>query len=400
MKKVKIIIIFLILFFGLGFSIVKAETPISDTASIDTTDASNTEITVDEATAANVLNKPKTAEADVLRVLDQKITIRENGSKAIQQNLELGILTGPFKGQKEIYTGISGIDVVSSNVYKANDKVLVSYNRDETGNYVFYVTDYVRTTSLLWLTLFFIAVVLMVGGKKGLLALFSLVISFFVIIKVLVPMVFAGWDPLLAGIIISFLILFGLIYLTEGWNKKSHISVLSIAISLIVTSGLALIFGYFSRLSGASNEEVVFLIDAIKIPINFHNLLLAAIIIGTLGVLDDVVVGQVESVEQIRSANSNLKDTQVFGMAMNIGRAHLGAIINTLFLAYVSAALPLILLFSIHQEPFLTVSQVINNEDIATEIVRTLVGVISLCLSAPIATILAVKYLKTKKAQK
>ena len=119
--------------------------------------------------------------------------------------------------------------------------------------------------------------------------------------------------------------------------------------------------------------------------------------IGTLGVLDDVVIGQVEAVEQMRLANSSLTNTQVFTMSMNIGRAHLGAIINTLFLAYVSAALPLVLLFSVHQEPFLTVSQIINNEDIATEIVRTLVGVISLCLSAPIATFLAVRYLKKPK---
>jgi len=372
MKLVKTLLL-IILFFGVSFSSVHAE-----------------------ATSDQVLDKPKTAEAQVLKVLDQKETFRENGSKLIQQNLELGILTGPLKGQTETYTGISGIDVVSSNVYQANDRVLVSYNRDETGKYVFYVTDYVRTTSILWLTLFFIAVVLVIGGRTGIMALFSLAISFFVIIKVLVPLVFAGYDPLMVGILVSFLILFALIYLTEGWNKKSHISVLSIALSLIVTACLALLFGYLSRLSGSSNEEVVFLIDAIKVPINFHNLLLAAIIIGTLGVLDDVVVGQVESVEQIRSANSNLNNGQVFKMSMNIGRAHLGAIINTLFLAYVSAALPLILLFSIHQEPFLTVSQVINNEDIATEIVRTLVGVISLCLSAPIATFLAVKYLKIK----
>jgi len=379
MKKIKIIIILLVLAFSFSTSIALADGEDVSTS----TDIAN-------------LDKPKTAEADVLKVLDQKESFRENGSKLVQQNLELGILTGPLKGQTETYTGISGIDVVSSNVYHAGDKVLVSYNRDETGNYVFYVTDYVRTNSLLWLTIFFVAVVLLIGGRTGLMALFSLVVSFFVIVKILVPLVFAGYDPLVVGIGISFLILFALIYLTEGWNKKSHISVLSIAISLIVTASLALFFGYWSRLSGSSNEEVDFLIDAIKVPINFHNLLLAAIIIGTLGVLDDVVVGQVEAVQQIRAANANLKSGEVFKMAMNIGRAHLGAIINTLFLAYVSAALPLILLFSIHQEPFLTTAQVINNEDIATEIVRTLVGVISLCLSAPIATILAVKYLKTK----
>ena len=388
MKKITIFTILLILIFGFGPNMVRAEG--EDGAQVDVA-------TSTDATAANNLEKPKTAEAQVLKVLDQKETIRDNGSKAVQQNLELGILSGPLKGQTEIYTGISGIDVVSSNVYKANDKVLVSYNRDETGNYIFYVTDYVRTGSLFYLTLIFIGIVLLIGGKKGIMALFSLVVSFFVIIKVLVPLVFAGYDPLLVGVGISFLILFALIYLTEGWNKKSHVSVLSIALSLIVTASLALIFGYWSRLSGSSNEEVVFLIDAIKVPINFHNLLLAAIIIGTLGVLDDVVVGQVEAVEQLRTANPNLKNLEVFKMAMHIGQAHLGAIINTLFLAYVSAALPLVLLFSVHQEPFLTVAQIINNEDIATEIVRTLVGVISLCLSAPIATVLAVRYLKIKK---
>lgn len=389
MKKYQKIVLIITLILCLGINIVKADDEVSTNTGAD---ASTTAATND----AN-LDKPKTAEAQVLKVLDQKETIRDNGSKAIQQNLELGILTGPFKGQTEVYTGISGIDVVSSNVYKVNDKVLVSYNRDETGEYVFYVTDYVRNGSLLWLTLLFISVVLLIGSKKGVMALISLIISFFVIIKVLVPLVFAGYNPLLVGVSISFLILFALIYLTEGWNKKSHISVLSIAVSLLVTAGLAMLFGYLSHLTGASNEEVVFLIDAIKVPINFHDLLLAAIIIGTLGVLDDVVVAQVEAVEQIRSANSSLSDFQVFKMAMTIGQSHLGAIINTLFLAYVSASLPLVLLFSVHQEPFLTVSQIVNNEDIATEIVRTLVGVISLCLSAPISTILAVRYLKSKK---
>ncbi len=374
-KSSKIIISTLILFLGLSLNVAHAEYNDSDVVGLD---------------------KPKTAEAQVLKVLDQKETLRENGSKSVQQNLELGILTGPLKGQTKIYTGISGIDVVSSREYKVDDKVLVSYNRDETGEYVFYVTDYVRTNSLLWLTLFFVAIILIIGGKKGIMALLSLVLSFFIIIKVLVPLVFAGYNPLIVGIGVSFLILLALIYLTEGWNKKSHISILSIALSLMVTAGLSLLFGYLSQLSGSSNEEVVFLIDAIKVPINFHNLLLAAIIIGTLGVLDDVVVGQVEAVEQLKTANPNLSDFEVFKMVMKIGQAHLGAITNTLFLAYVSASLPLVLLFSIHQEPFLTVSQIINNEDIATEIVRTLVGVISLCLSAPIATFLATKYLKVK----
>jgi uncharacterized membrane protein len=388
MKTLKILIISCLLFI-FSFGVVLAD------ENIDNGTSTGTDTVTINSNVDN--NKPKSAEAQVLRVLDEKVSFRENGSKTTQQNLELGILTGPFKGQTEVYTGISGIDNVSSNVYKANDKVLVSYNRDETGAYVFYVTDYVRNNSLLWLVLIFITIVLIIGGLKGLMSLLSLMVSFVAIVYVLVPLVFAGYNPLLVGIVISVIILFSIIYLTEGWNKKSHVSVVSIFISLLVAAGLSIVFGHLSRLSGTSQEEVVFLIDAIKKPINFYYLLLASIIIGALGVLDDIVVGQVEAVSQIKIANPSLKATDVFVMSMKVGRAHLGAIINTLFLTYASVALPLILLFSVKQEPFLTFSQVVNHEDIATEIVRTLVGAISLCLAAPIATFLAVKYIKVKK---
>ena len=336
-------------------------------------------------------------QAEVLQILKEQDTQRENGSMVKQQNLEVGVLEGDLKGQKIVYNGISDLDVVTSNVYKVGDKVLLARSQDADGNDIFYVTDFVRSNSLLWLLIIFVASILIVGGKMGLRALLSLVVSFFLIMKVLVPLVFAGYDPLIVGLVVSFFVLMVLVYLTEGWNRKSHLSVLAIGASLLATAILAYIFCDWSRLSGASQEEVTFLIDASKQAINFHNLLLAAIIIGTLGVLDDIVIAQVEAVAQIREANPNLPNAKVFSMATKVGHAHLGAIINTLFLAYAGASLPLILLFNLHQEPFLSFAQVINNEEIATEIVRTLVGVIGLCLSMPIATLMAVRYGQSKK---
>ena len=336
--------------------------------------------------------RPTTLTGEVLQIMQEHEATRDNGQKVKQQELQVGILDGDLKGQKVIYNGISDVDVVSANVYKVGDQVLLTKSQDDTGHDVFYVTDFVRGNSLFWLLILFIAAVLAVGGKMGFRALVSLLVSFLLIMKVLVPLVFAGYNALFVGIIVSFLVLMALIYLTEGWNRKAHISVIAIAASLVVTAILSLIFCNWSRLSGATQEEVTFVIEASKQAINFHDLLLAAIMIGTLGVLDDVVVGQVEAVAQIREANNKLTKPQVFKMAMKVGRAHLGAIINTLFLAYAGASLPLILLFNMHQEPMLTFSQIINNEEIATEVVRTLVGVIGLCLSAPIATVLAVKY--------
>lgn len=344
--------------------------------------------------------KALTAEAEVLKIVEEQKYRRDNGQVITQQNLELGILTGPFKGQIKNYYGISNLDVVAVQNYKVGDKVIVSYDQNEAGEYNFYIIDFVRTPVLLYLAIIFVLVVLIIGGKKGFFSILSLALTFFLIIKVLVPLVFRGWDPLWTGIGISFLILLVLIYLTEGWNKKSHLAIVSISISLLITALLAWVFGSSSRLSGTGNEEVIFLIETLNIPISFHRLLLASIIIGALGVLDDIVVGQIEAVAQIKEANPNLKPQQVFKIGLKLARTHLGAIINTLFLAYVSASLPLVLLFSIHQEPFLSTTQIINNENIATEIVRTLVGVIGICLAAPLATFLAAYYLDPATTKK
>ena len=141
----------------------------------------------------------------------------------------------------------------------------------------------------------------------------------------------------------------------------------------------------------------MFLIDFGKTMINFKGLLLAGIIISTLGVLDDVIISQIVSVEQIKKINSNLSKKDVYKKAMKIGVSHMSSMINTLFLVYAGASLPLLLLFTINEPPFLTFNQIINNEIIAIEIVRTLAGSIGLVLSIPITTFLASWFLKDKK---
>lgn len=336
----------------------------------------------------------QSAQAVVLKILTEKDLVRDNGQIVKQQNLELGIISGALKGQKYEYLGISDLDVVSSNVYKVNDKVLVNYSRGDDGQYVFYITDYVRSTALLWLFIFFVAVVLAIGGLKGFRSLLSLLFSFIIIMKVLVPLVLKGYDPLAVALVIATFIAFAIIYFTDGWNKKSHLAVLSILLSLLLTAVLSLVFSGLTRLTGTSQEEVTYLLDATRQVINFKSLLLASFIIGTLGVLDDIVIAQLESAKQIRVANPSLSDFQVFKMLMKVGRAHLGAMINTLFLAYVGASFPLILLFSLGNAHF---ADVVNNEDVATEIVRTLVGVVGLCLAVPISTLLGVWFLRNKK---
>lgn len=335
--------------------------------------------------------------AKVLRILDEKSLVRENGAVVIQQDVELMSLGGNLQGQTLIYRGISEVDLVSSRTYTPGDLVFVNIDQNEAGEQVVYITDYVRERGLLWLFILFAVVVLVVGGRIGWRSLLALAISFLLIMKFLAPLILSGYNPLVVGPIITFLILITLVYITDGFNRKAHIAILSIFSALIITFLLSWLFVKLTQLSGTASEEVIFLIgDNIK-AINFQGLLLAAIIIGALGVLDDIAIGQIEAVEQLIINNPTQSRSRLFMSAITIGRAHLGAIINTLFLAYVGASLPLILLFNIKSEPFVSFSQVINHEEIATEIVRSLVGVIGLCLTMPIATILAVWLLFNKK---
>lgn len=328
-------------------------------------------------------------EARVIDILDQR-TVAGDESDKVQQNLKLQGLTGVFTNRQFEYYGIGDIEVIGSGRYKIGDRVLVNYTKDADGNEVFFVLEKVRRNDIYLLVGLFVAVVLIVGKTKGLRALLALAMSFLVILKFIVPRVLAGSNPLTVALIGSFFILLLIIYLTEGFNRKSHLAVLSIFLCLTLVFFLADFFVGLLSLSGMVQEETAFLVSAGYGHINFRGLLLAAFLIGALGILDDVVVGQIEAVGQIRQANPGLPAKKVFKMAMAIGNAHLGAVINTLFLAYAGASFSLLLLFSIKQPPFLSFSQVISSELVATEIVRTLVGCIGLALAIPLATLVAV----------
>lgn len=336
--------------------------------------------------AAPALASADNFRAEVRQILETAEKMREDGSKYKQQDLELQALDGPWAGEAIVYRGISELEVIDANYYEVGDRVYVSGSLDEDGQTSFYINDLVRSPYLYWLFALFAVLVIIIGRRKGLRSLFGLVLSFFVIIKLLLPWILKGGDPFLASLLGGLLIMAIIIYLSEGWNRKSHLAILSVLLSLAVTLGLSVLFVTLTRLSGLSQEEAMFLIGDGRGTINFRGLLLAGFVIGAIGVLDDIVVGQIEAAAQIREANPNLPPRQVFRLAYRVGNTHLGAIINTLFLTYAGASLPLLLLFSLNQGTGVDFSRLINTEAVSTEIVRTLVGSIGVIMSMPIAT--------------
>jgi len=348
--------------------------------------------------AQNIPPTNETFQAQVLEILEEREMTRENGVQTTQQNILLEGKSGSFENREFTYYGISDIDVLnmSGNTFAPGDKVLVNWSQDIDGNDQFFILNYVRRGYRYLLAAIFAIAIILVGRKKGVRSLVSLVVTFFIIIKFIIPQIIAGNSPLLVALAGSIAILGLIIYITEGFNRKTHIALLSIAISLFVTFILAYIFVHLAKLTGFSSDEATYLATMPGSHIvDFRGLLLAAILIGTLGVLDDVILGQIETVDQIKERNPNLSDKKTIRSATKIGRTHLSSMVNTLFLTYAGASLPLLILFSVNPESAVTFHNALDNEAIATEVIRTLAGSIGLILAFPITTYLAVYFLKS-----
>jgi uncharacterized membrane protein len=228
--------------------------------------------------------------------------------------------------------------------------------------------------------------ILIMGRWKGLGSLVALAISMFMIVEYIIPHILSGEDPVKVSLIGSVILLGLTLYLTYGWNLKTHASVLSMMLSLLLTGGLSLLFVYLTRLTGYGDENALYLMQASSIQIDPRGLLLGGMIIGALGVLDDLVTSQSAAVVEIHDANPALGFQTTFRKAMRIGQDHVAATVNTLVLAYTGASLPLLLIFTLGNGSY---SYFINSEFLAEEIVRTLVGSLGLIAAVPISTLIA-----------
>ena len=299
------------------------------------------------------------------------------------------ILEGEYRGiVMEMDYGKRG--VLSNTIYlQAGDTILVTIGARPDGMLTVYFADFERATSLLWLTGIFVLVILIMSRWKGLRSILSLALSLLVIIGYIIPNILAGGDPLWVSILGSVILLGVTLYLTYGWNLKTHAAVLSMIFVLLITGTLAALFVFFARLTGSGDENALFLLQMLNMQINLRGLLLGGMIIGALGVLDDLVTTQASAVFELHHANESLGFRELFRAAMRIGQDHVAATVNTLVLAYAGAALPMLLMFSLGRGNY---GFLVNFEFIAEEIVRTLVGSLGLVTAVPLTTAIAILF--------
>lgn len=270
--------------------------------------------------------------------------------------------------------------------FAAGNEVVLSYAGADPGNARSYqLVDFQRGTALMLLAVFFAVAVLALGRWQGLAALVALGLSLLVIVFFILPAILAGENPMAVGIVGAGVIMFTVLYLTHGLSARTSTAVLGTMISLTLIGALGALFSVASKLTGL-DDETNSLLATLGHGLDTRGLLLAGVVIGALGILDDVTVTQTSAVWELRRANPSLGWHALYTAGLRIGRDHVASAVNTLVMAYAGAALPLLLYSSISGVGF---GSIVTSQNLAEEIVRALVGSIGLIAAVPITTALA-----------
>jgi uncharacterized membrane protein len=265
------------------------------------------------------------------------------------------------------------------------DDLVLFYSPDAPEGARYQFADFQRSTPMLALGALFALVVIAFGRWRGLFAIVGVAISMVVLAGFVLPALLDGKSPIWVALVGTSAVALPALYLAHGVSERTSVAVLGTIASLLLTCLLGVVFVDLTHLTGLASEEVGFL-QAFGGNLDFAGLLLAGMVIGALGVLDDVTVTQVAAVSELREAKPGASARELYQAGVRIGRDHIASTVNTLVLAYAGASLPLLLLFRTSGQGL---GDVLTGESIAVEVVRALVGSIGLVASVPITTALA-----------
>ena len=268
---------------------------------------------------------------------------------------------------------------------RPGDRILLQRLAGEDGS-LLHVFDFIREPALLWLLLLFAGVAILIGKWTGVRSLLGAAFGALIVIRFILPRILAGYNPLLVSLAGAAILIAVSLYLVYGFKWKTHAALSGVILSLAITSVLAIFFTWWAKITGLGSEEAPLLALAAGTYIDLRGLVLAQVIIGSLGVLDDICVGQASAIFQLRSINPRLGWRRLFHHGIAIGRDHIGAMANTLLLVYIAASLPLFALLTLQRFSW---RLLINQEFLAEEIILTLVGSLGLMLAMPITSLVA-----------
>ncbi len=320
---------------------------------------------------------------------------KADGSTMIGGKRIVGVhLNGGDQPEQDVVVEETDPDTIKGFSLSVGDAVVVVKSTSVQAKESYAIVDTYRIPRLWMLSGIFFLVALLFGRIRGATSILGLVLTGVVIIGYVVPQIMAGGNPLTVSIIASLIITVPSLYLAHGLNARTTVALVSTLITLAATAWIATRFVGWAHLSGNGSEDAFFLQGLGLNNLNLQGLLLAGIILGVVGILDDITTAQSAVVEELHQANPKLSVSELYRRGISVGREHITSLINTLFLAYAGVSLPLFLLFRAGNDQPLWL--IVNSEPIAEEIVRTLVGSVCLVLAVPITTLLAAAWFGKK----
>ncbi len=313
-------------------------------------------------------------------------------------NYKIELIGGKDKGKLiEIEDDRFGTDIAQGPQIGDRVTVVAVWETDTQLRYS--IDDKYRLPTIGWILALFLGLVIFFGRWRGIGSIVGLVASVLILMYYVVPQLLAGANPISTTLIGALLIAGSSILLAHGFNKRTYIALAATLITLFISVFLADLFVHAAQLFGMGSEESFYLQFSGTGSFDLQGLLLGGIIIGMLGILDDVTTAQSATVDEIRNANESFSPKELYKRGLSVGKEHIASLVNTLVLAYVGTSLPLFLLFTINQnqQPAWVL---LNSEFIAEEIIRALAGSVALVLAVPISTWLAAHWSQIFRSKK
>jgi Predicted multitransmembrane protein len=326
--------------------------------------------------------------AKVVKIISQERSASKLANNDITtQTLVVKLTSGKFHGRMITVTNTIGMNPVFDVKVSEGDGVVVALDIKNGRIKDAGIADHLREPSVYLLIAIFILLLLIVGWKKGLKALITLLLTLALVLGVLLPGILHGYEPVMLTLTLAFVLTVTNTLIVGGFSKKSLTTIIGTFGGLMIAGVIALKIGKAASLTGLGNEESAMLLYLPKnVHLNVQGVLFAGIIIGTLGAVMDVSMSVASAVEEVKRVNPALNLMELFRSGMNVGRDIMGIMANTLILAYTGSSVSLLLIFMAYHN---SLTQIINLDMIASEIVRALSGSIGMILVVPITALVA-----------
>ena len=301
------------------------------------------------------------------------------------QRLALQLDGGLYRGEEVTVEWGGRTALNASGLLRQGDRVLVTVTRDADNTRTYTIQEVVRLPVLVPVAAAFVAALVVVARLKGIASLAGLAGSVAVFLLVIVPSLRRGEDPLPAVLFGSLGVLLVAVFVVHGFGRKSIAALVGSALSLGAVGGIAAVALPAAHITGLGSEEAVFL--SVATSIDLSRLVFAGVLLASLGALVDMAVGQASATFELAAVDREIGRRGLYASALNVGRDHIGSLVNTLALAYFGGSLPLLLLLSLDNAPLATA---LNSETVAGAVLSVLIASIGLVVCVPITTALAV----------